>query len=104
MEVQADSTGISSAVIHTDTSRRRAAYSGGESRPTGCVRMTSYAFRHRRHTQRGLLVRMRTAGRLLAAEAVLVWFASAALAQTCGVASLFDVCELVGRDLSKEQR
>ncbi|MCD6361643.1 MAG: hypothetical protein J7M38_12375 [Armatimonadetes bacterium] len=35
---------------------------------------------------------------------MLVWFASAALAQTCGVSSLFDVCQLTGRDLSKEQR
>ena len=30
--------------------------------------------------------------------------ASTALAQPCGVASLFDLCQLAGRDLSKEQR
>jgi hypothetical protein len=31
-------------------------------------------------------------------------FASAGFAQTCGVASLFDLCQLAGRDLSKDQR
>ncbi|MCD6361641.1 MAG: hypothetical protein J7M38_12365, partial [Armatimonadetes bacterium] len=41
---------------------------------------------------------------LTAALALPIWFPCVILAQTCGVGSLFDLSELAGRDLSKEQR
>jgi len=47
---------------------------------------------------------MRTARRLSFQAVALMFFASAGFAQTCGVASLLDVCQLVARDLSNRQR
>ena len=47
---------------------------------------------------------MAFAQRYVAVALALICLATTGLAETCGVASLFDVCQLAGRDLSKEQR